>query len=186
MILIRHGQSEFNAAFNRTGIDPGIADAPLTAHGRSQVQRAAEELRGLMGRDRPIRRLVTSPYTRALQTATIIAEALDLPLTVEPLVREHAFYHCDIGTATSILAANWPALRFDHLAETWWSARDETEAQLLERCRRFRTTANGWPDWQQVAVISHWGFIRGLTGHDARNAELVSFDPTGRVAGSLL
>ncbi|MET1026891.1 MAG: histidine phosphatase family protein [Dongiaceae bacterium] len=186
MILIRHGQSEFNAAFNRTGIDPGIPDAPLTAQGRSQVQRAAEELRGLIGQGRPIRRLVTSPYTRALQTAAIIAEALDLPLTVEPLVREHAFYHCDIGTATSILAANWPALSFGHLPETWWSARDESEAQLLERCSLFHATATGWSDWRQVAVVSHWGFIRGLTGHDARNAELIDFDPTKRAIRSLL
>ena len=29
MILIRHGQSEFNVHFNRTGIDPGITDPHL-------------------------------------------------------------------------------------------------------------------------------------------------------------
>lgn len=176
MILIRHGQSEFNAAFNRTGVDPGIPDAPLTDQGREQVRRAAEALRR---HDLPIRRLLASPYTRALQTASIIAEALELPLSIEPLVREHAAYHCDIGTPTSRLSAVWPTLSFDHLPETWWSALDETEEQLLERCGRFHDLAAGWADWRHVAVVSHWGFIRGLTEHDARNAELVRFDPTG-------
>jgi len=28
-----------------------------------------------------------------------------------------------------------------------------------------------------VAVITHWGFIRGITGIEARNGEFVRFDP---------
>jgi hypothetical protein len=35
----------------------------------------------------------------------------------------------------------------------------------------------GVDDWAQVAVISHWGFIRGLTGQEVRNGEAVPFDP---------
>jgi broad specificity phosphatase PhoE len=182
MILIRHGQSEFNVVFNREGRDPGIRDAPLTSHGRSQVKAAAEELAARIRKGLEIRRLLASPYTRALQTAAIIAEHLNLPLEVEPLVREHAAYHCDIGTPASELAETWPALSFDHLEEVWWSSLDESETQLLERCRHFHRRAAGWHDWQHVAVVSHWGFIRGLTGRDARNAELVPFDPSRQVA----
>jgi broad specificity phosphatase PhoE len=182
MILIRHGQSEFNVVFNRERRDPGIRDAPLTAHGKTQVQQAARDLAALMQQGRPIKRLLASPYTRALQTAAIIAEALDLPLEVEPLVREHAAYHCDIGTPATALAEMWPGLSFDHLDDVWWSALDETQAQLLERCRSFHQRAAGWQDWQQIAVVSHWGFIRGLTGHEARNAELVEFDPRRQFA----
>ncbi|HVJ42648.1 MAG TPA: histidine phosphatase family protein [Dongiaceae bacterium] len=177
MILIRHGQSEFNVVFNRERRDPGIRDAPLTAHGRTQVAAAAAELGARMRQGLKIKRLLASPYTRAVQTAVIIAEALDLPIEIEPLVREHAAYHCDIGTPASELAELWPALSFDHLAETWWSALDESETALLDRCRHFHQRVAGWQDWQQVAVVSHWGFIRGLTGHEARNAELVAFDP---------
>lgn len=177
MILIRHGQSEFNAAFNRTGIDPGIIDAPLTEQGRIQVSRAAAELRNRIEAGTMIRRLVVSPYTRTLQTAAIIAETLDLPMEIDPLVREHALYQCDIGTPASRLSLAWPALSFGHLAESWWSSLDETRAQLLERCRAFHRQAGAWADWREVVVISHWGFIRGLTGYEARNAELVPFDP---------
>ena len=42
MILIRHGQSEFNAHQERTGRDPGIPDPKLTALGRRQVAESAE------------------------------------------------------------------------------------------------------------------------------------------------
>jgi broad specificity phosphatase PhoE len=182
MILIRHGQSEFNVVFNRERRDPGIRDAPLTAHGRAQVLRAAEELAAQMQQGRNIKRLLASPYTRALQTAAIIAGALDLPLEIEPLVREHAAYHCDIGTPASALAETWPGLSFEHLDEVWWSSLDETQEQLLARCRQFHHRISNWHDWSQVAVVSHWGFIRGLTGYDARNAELVPFDPGRQVA----
>jgi len=182
MILIRHGQSEFNVVFNKERRDPGIRDAPLTDHGRSQVAGAAQELATRIASGLKITRLVASPYTRALQTAAIIAETLDLPIEIEPLVREHAAYHCDIGTPASLLAGTWPHLSFDHLNETWWSALDETEAQLLDRCHHFRSRAAGWTDWREVAVVSHWAFIRGLTGYEARNAELVPFNPLQAMA----
>src|SRR5689334_4048712 len=65
MILLRHGQSEFNLHYNATGIDPGIPDAPLTELGHRQANAAATSLAG-----EDIRRIICSPYTRALQTAT--------------------------------------------------------------------------------------------------------------------
>src|SRR5271166_1463063 len=68
MILMRHGQSEFNAHFTATRKDPGIVDAPLTDLGHAQARAAAEELK-----HEALRRIVTSPYTRALQTAAPIA-----------------------------------------------------------------------------------------------------------------
>jgi broad specificity phosphatase PhoE len=182
MILIRHGQSEFNVVFNRERRDPGIRDAPLTDHGRLQAVEAAEQLRSEMMQGRKIKRLLASPYTRAVQTALIIAEALDLPIEIDPLVREHAAYHCDIGTPASTLATLWPALSFGHLDETWWSSLDESQAQLIDRCRQFHSRAAGWTDWSEIAVVSHWGFIRGLTGREVRNAELLAFDPTRQFA----
>jgi broad specificity phosphatase PhoE len=73
----------------------------------------------------------------------------------------------------------WPHLSFDHVEEIWWPEAIETEAELDRRCHRFRTAARGLADWQRVAVITHWGFIRGIAGIEARNGELVRFDPHG-------
>lgn len=172
MILVRHGQSEWNAVYNRTRIDPNIPDPPLTAEGRRQAEAAAQVL-GRSG----IERLLVSPYVRTLETAEIIAAHAGTVVVVEPMVRERAAFSCDIGTPRSRLAARWPHLSFDHVEEIWWPKEMESEAELDRRCGRFRATARSLVDWQRVAVVTHWGFIRGITGAEARNGELIRFDP---------
>ena len=172
MILVRHGQSEWNAAFNRTRIDPDIRDPHLTAEGRQQAARAAELLASAS-----VERLLVSPYTRTLQTAVIIAEQLSLPISVEPLVRERTAFSCDVGTERSRLAEQWPQFSFDHLDEVWWPRGIESESKLARRCRQFHQAARAQSDWRRIAVISHWGFIRGLTGIETKNGALVRFEP---------
>ncbi len=172
LILVRHGQSEWNAAYTRTRIDPNIPDPPLTAEGRRQAAEAAASLAELR-----IERLLTSPYVRALETADIIAARLEVPVVVEPLVRERAAFSCDIGTPRSRLAARWPLLRFDHVDEIWWQSTEETDEQLWHRCDRFRVAARTLRHWQRVAVVTHWGFIRAIAGVEARNGECTRLDP---------
>ena len=172
VILVRHGQSEFNVVYGKTRVDPGIRDPKLTELGHRQAQAAAETLRGL-----DIRRVMTSPYTRALQTATIIGEALDLELTVDPHIGERAAFTCDIGTPRSVLRSNWPHLLLDHIEENWWPAMEESEDALDIRGRAFRTRMHDNGDWRGTVVISHWGFIRTLTGHRVGNCSILRFDP---------
>ncbi|HEV7369429.1 histidine phosphatase family protein [Arenibaculum sp.] len=173
MILLRHGQSHFNAAFNRTRIDPEIPDAPLTETGQAQALAAASRLAG-----RGLRRIVSSPYTRALQTASIVAEMLELPITIDPLVGERAALSCDIGTPTRELALAWPALDLSHLPERWWPELEEPETALRVRAEEFRTLMAGTDDRHAVLVVSHWGFIRALTGREVTNCEIVAYDWT--------
>lgn len=172
MILLRHGQSAFNVVFSSTRIDPGIRDPGLTELGRRQAAEATQALTG-----RALRRIVTSPYGRALETAEIIATALSLPVTVEPLVRERRLFVCDIGSPRGNIAERWPHFDFDGLDEVWWPSATESESALLARCARFRKLAAAWPDHDQVVVVSHWGFIGALTGVPPQNAEIVPFDP---------
>jgi broad specificity phosphatase PhoE len=175
MILVRHGQSAWNAEFNRTRVDPDIRDPDLTEEGRAQAAQAAEVLA-----QAGVERLLASPYTRTLQTAAIIAERLRLPITVEPLVRERTAFSCDVGTERSRLAELWPELGFDHLEEIWWPTGIESETKLAKRCRLFHRSVRTMADWRRVAVVSHWGFIRGLTGIETKNGELVRFELTGQ------
>lgn len=174
MILLRHGESEFNVVFGRTREDPGIRDPQLTPEGRAQAAAAAEQLAA----GRNVRRILTSPYTRALQTAEIIAARLGVPVTVDPLVRERRVFICDIGTERSRLAATWPTIDFAHIEERWWPEEEETEAEIVARGTAFRTRMAVSGDWGGLAVVTHWGFIRALTGQTVGNAELVPFDPS--------
>src|SRR6202795_1661907 len=105
MILVRHGQSEFNVVYSATRRDPGIRDPRLTEEGRRQAKAAGEALAGA-----GLARLICSPYSRAIETAEIIAEVLDLALAIEPMVGERAAFSCDVGSPPTTLKQRWPAL----------------------------------------------------------------------------
>ncbi len=176
MIFVRHGQSHFNAAYNVTQIDPGIVDAGLTDEGIRQAEAAGDALRG-----EDIRTVLASPYSRTLHTATLIAERLGLAITVEPLVHERAAFSCDIGSPRSQLEPRWPDIEFGALPERWWPEPVESEAALSRRCTLFRAAAAARGDWPYLVVVSHWGFIRGLTGQALANGERLRYRPTSEV-----
>lgn len=178
MILLRHGQSHFNLHFNETRVDPGIVDPGLTDEGRRQASAAGRALAGA-----GIRRVLVSPYRRTLETlAEVLAalgEAADgLEVVVEPLVRERAFFVCDVGSPCSTLRAGWPHLDFGDLPERWWPEGEEPESELLVRCDRFREAMAGRADLHETLVVSHWAFIRGLTGEALANGQHLRFDPS--------
>jgi len=172
MILVRHGQSEFNVVYGVTRRDPGIRDPALTELGQTQAAAAARSLQRFGGH-----RIICSPYRRALQTATIIAKTLGLAITVDSGIGERAAFTCDIGSPRSALAAAWPKLAFDHIAETWWPDHGESEGALDSRGRAFRRWLRAQPDWRGSIVVTHWGFIRALTDHRVGNCAIVRFDP---------
>jgi len=79
LCLIRHGETNENAA----GILQGHLPCLLSDVGREQVERLRESLRG-----QHFDALLSSDLPRALQTAEILNEALQLPLLATPLLRE--------------------------------------------------------------------------------------------------
>jgi len=178
MILVRHGQSHFNAAYNATRIDPGIVDAGLTDEGVRQAEAAGV---ALLAED--VRVVLASPYSRTLQTAAIIAERLGLAITVEPLVHERAFFSCDIGTPRSELVRRWPDIDFGALPERWWPDPEEPEAAMQRRCVSFRAAAAARADWPHLVVVSHWAFIRGLTGQALANGATLRYRLTDAADG---
>jgi len=173
MILLRHGQSEFNLHFGATRRDPGVVDAPLTELGHAQAAEAAQRMRG-----ERIRRIIVSPYTRALQTAAPIAAALAVPVFVNPIVRERYKFACDIGTPRTELERAWPQHDFSTIDEVWWPPIEEPEEFILGRARLFRAEMAALPDWSDTLVVSHWGFILSLTGQRVMNGESLRCDPT--------
>jgi broad specificity phosphatase PhoE len=172
VILVRHGQTEFNRVFSATRRDPGIRDPHLTDRGRRQAELAARVLRS-----HPLSRLISSPYARALETASIIAEQTDLPITVEPLIAERFCFTCDIGSPLSELRARWPAVTFDHLEDPWGPQAEETEAAIARRSENFRRWVAG-EAWAQIAIVTHWGFIRAVTGLGVPNGAVLRIDPS--------
>jgi broad specificity phosphatase PhoE len=181
MILLRHGQSEFNLHFAATRRDPGIVDPRLTELGHAQAEAAAQDLPA-----HAIEHIIVSPYTRTLQTAHPIAAALNLPIMINPIVRERYAFACDIGSPRSSLEGAWPALDFSCLDEIWWPTEEEPEAAIVDRAARFRGELARRHNWANTLVISHWGFILSLTGQSVGNGQWLRCDPTERAPAELV
>ncbi len=174
MILLRHGQTLWNLHYGQARIDPGLPDPGLTEEGRRQAEAAAAALAG-----RGIALLFASPYRRTLETAAAVARRLDVPVFVEPLLRERAGFSCDIGTGAGMLAQAWPALDFSALDEQWWCELGETHDRLRARARAFRTAMAARPDRSRICAVTHWGVIRALTGKPVENGAVREHDPSG-------
>ena len=174
MFLLRHGQSYFNLHFGETRVDPGIEDPELTPLGVEQAAQAAMRLA-----DRPLTRLIVSPYTRALQTAQPILRIHQVPVKVMSEVREQAAFACDIGTPPALLAIRFPHHDFGHLAPKWWHDGLETAEETSTRANAFRALMAARDDSATTLLVGHWAFIRALTGVSLANGEILEFDPSG-------
>ncbi|MBE88150.1 MAG: phosphoglycerate mutase [Rhodospirillaceae bacterium] len=172
MLLLRHGQSEFNVIYGKTRQDPRIRDPILTVKGRAQANDAAKQLTRFAAD-----RIVSSPYRRTLETSSIIAAQLKLPITVTPLIAERAVFHCDIGSPASQLRSDFPHIDFLNInKETWWHPGNEDLDSLDRRCAQFRKNCKDCSNNKSI-FVTHWGFILGLTNIRAQNCDIVSFDP---------
>lgn len=174
MILLRHGQSEFNLRQAATRVDPGIEDPRLTEYGHHQAEQAAERLA-----NERITRIVASPYSRALQTAEPIARRLGLKIEIQAVVRERFGLACDIGTHRDGLAAAWPDHDFSGIDHKWWPDVYEPPEDVATRARAFRQDMAAARYWAETLVVSHWGFILCMTGQSIANGETIRCDPTG-------
>jgi broad specificity phosphatase PhoE len=80
--FLRHGETDWNAR----GLSQGNTDVPLNSTGVAQAHAAAATLR-----NRGITTIVSSPLSRAYDTAVIAAAALGLPVAIDDDLREVAF-----------------------------------------------------------------------------------------------
>ena len=164
IVLVRHGESEANAA----GIIQGRGDYRLNAKGREQALATATALIGF----RPYR-IYTSPLLRALETAQILNRPHNIEIiTLDDLI-EYNLGDFE-GLSGDEILERFPSLPedlrqgvpFHHLApgaETDQAAADRAE-------RAFKEIQNsGLP---RVIVVSHLGILDHLLRIIAREADL--------------
>ncbi|TDQ40805.1 histidine phosphatase family protein [Aureibacillus halotolerans] len=88
--LVRHGETDWNAA----GRIQGSTDIPLNQTGIEQARKCREFLKNASWDV-----LITSPLLRAKETATIVNEALQLPLVEMAAFKERSFGDAEGMTA---------------------------------------------------------------------------------------
>jgi broad specificity phosphatase PhoE len=159
LILIRHGQTEWNA----TSRWQGQADPPLNAVGHEQAQHTAQELSG-----QKIDVLISSDLKRARETAEIIAATLSLEVRFEPRLREINLGDWQ-GLYSTEIRARWP-----QEVEAWHDSplsvrppHGETIAELADRVlKAVEDIAQHYPQ-QRVGIVAHELPIAVITTHAA-------------------
>jgi probable phosphoglycerate mutase len=149
LLLVRHGQSEWNAL----GRWQGHADPPLTELGRQQARHAAERLT-------PLARIVSSDLRRAAETADIIGAHWSAGVPV----RAAALRERDAGP--------WQGLTHDEIEEGWPGYLGsgqrpdgfEGDASLLARVIPALVALDGSADGPTL-VVTHGGVLRALERH---------------------
>ncbi|RGE20306.1 histidine phosphatase family protein [Leucobacter sp. wl10] len=152
LALVRHGETDWNLA----GRIQGRTEVPLNTTGRAQAAATAALLRGA-GRWHG---LVSSPMLRAIETAEILSESLELG---SPVIDE-ALWERDFGLAEGLAVeeahARWPGLEVPG-AESLEALAERSSNAVL----RLLDEAPG------SVVVAHGALIRsGLTRITGRPA----------------
>jgi probable phosphoglycerate mutase len=150
-LLVRHGQSTWNADRRWQG----RADPPLSPLGLAQARAAADAVGAVDD-------IVTSPLTRAVQTATIIADALG----IGPVATDERLVETDAGEWTGLTRAeierDWPGW----LAERRWPPSFEpTESVVARACAALVALHDHCDGAGEVLVVTHAGLIGNLERH---------------------
>jgi 2,3-bisphosphoglycerate-dependent phosphoglycerate mutase len=156
LFLFRHGETDWN----REGRLQGHTDTELNLTGLAQAEALARRLR-----PHRLDAVLSSDLSRALTTARIIAEALGLPLTSDPGLRETS-----VGAAEGMIWADAKARFGEALTERWYDGDTAfpggetglaTVTRGLAALRRFATA---YP-YRRIGVSSHGAMVRQLVRH---------------------
>jgi 2,3-bisphosphoglycerate-dependent phosphoglycerate mutase len=162
LILLRHGQSQWNLENRFTG----WVDVPLSAKGEAEARAAGETLRG-----RRIDLLYTSILKRAIDTATIALAAAGI--TPPPTVRDGALNERMYGDLQGLDKAEAAARWGDAQVKLWrrsYDVRPPGGESLAD------TAARVLPFWESrilpdlragknVLVAAHGNSLRALVMH---------------------
>lgn len=154
--LIRHGQPDYDAVADIGFYGFGRSFAPLSEEGIRQAELLAEDSRLL---DAEI--IISSPYTRALQTAAIISRKINKEVIVEPELHEW------IADRTNSLMSGEEAMelaqefnRYKGVYPDGKEMRWETLASVRTRMRR---VADRYAEYDKVIIVGHGMAFRTLT-----------------------
>jgi broad specificity phosphatase PhoE len=203
IFLVRHGESMGNvadSAAHRSGagrleLDVRDPDVPLSDTGRSQAEALGRHLAALSADERPTA-VLSSPFERALTTAQLAAEQLDLQVRTDERLRERDFGAFDRMTGAGI-RDRYPdeAERRDLLGKFYYRPPGgESWADVALRARTLLFTEGIRYDGDRLMLVAHQAVImvfryvlEGLTeqklleidkNQQVANASLTRYDAT--------
>lgn len=149
LYFIRHGLSQLNIE----GKFAGITETPLSEIGKQQASQAGKDSKNL-----GIEYIITSPLSRAYDTAKIIAQEINYPINkieVNPLFIERSFGSYEQQPYR-------PDVNFDGIADA------EREHVFLARTELAINYLHSLP-YNKILVVSHGSTGRALRHHLVKN-----------------
>ena len=159
IVFVRHGEPDYNQVDSRGFIGQGREFAPLTENGIKQAELVSKKAL-LMGAEI----IVSSPYTRALQTAAIISKSTGLDIKIETDLHEQIFDKTFMVKG----AEEAKALNLDLIMNRGEYPKGETRKweTISEVVNRTKPIMDKYFDlgYKKIIVVCHGGIIRRFTG----------------------
>lgn len=154
VLLLRHGETEWNAASRLQG----RGDSPLTARGEASADAFAAYCAS-----RGVRRVVASPLGRAQRTAERIASRCSCELETESALVEMDFGTCS-GLTLREIADRFPGLAVAREKARWMTRWPEGEsyADLERRIGEWWESAPARFAEPPPALVAHGALLRAL------------------------
>ncbi|MBV9149659.1 MAG: histidine phosphatase family protein [Candidatus Eremiobacteraeota bacterium] len=149
VFIARHGETTWNI----TGRYQGRLESPLSPLGVAQARAMADSLAS-----HPLKRIISSPLQRCVDTAEIVAQRFGLTVEREPLLIEIAHGAWE-GRYRDELAANDPERyrQWRHEPEIVQFENGESIRDVLERWRRF---VRGFMPHEDTLLVTHDAVVR--------------------------
>ena len=150
--LLRHGQTDWNINF----LLQGVTDIPMNETGLEQVRTAAK---AIQAKDWDV--VLTSPLTRAKQTAEIIAKHVGF----DEVIQQELLIERSFGEAEGLSHDQWRA-KYANLDEI---PGGESRTQLAARSQQLLDLISTEFKGKRVLAISHGALIRALLSISSNN-----------------
>ena len=148
LILIRHGETDWNVENRRQGRN----DRPLNSKGRAQAKLIADYVRATFD----IKKVWSSPLTRCVETATL----LDMPVSTSDLLLEIDYGDWE-GMLESEIDAKYPN-RYQNGTVSIDPPGGEKRSNLPVRARQFLEESRIAEEGGNVVIVGHGSAMSGL------------------------
>lgn len=168
--LIRHGKTDYSDRNEKVYKGFGVNLSPLNAVGVKEIQNTSKDKR-LYGASV----ILSSPYTRAVQTAAILSKELQIDIVIETNLHEWMANKNYIYEDDERAEKNY--LEFVNNKGVYPTDTDLDWEDMLTIRKRVLPVLDKYKHYPKVIVACHGMLIQSLcNGYHPKNGEIVEFE----------
>ena len=168
--LIRHGEPDYSQQNTKIYQGYGVNLSPLSTKGIEQIKETSNDIRL-----KNVDIILSSPYTRALQTAAILSKTLNVDIAVETdlhewIANKDYIYEVDKGAIDAYREYTENKGEYPLDTEKSWETASLIRSRVMPVLEKYKHL-------DKVIVACHGTLIQALTGeHMPKHGEIVEFE----------